>query len=279
MNLLACLCGSKSWAPGFQARHSTYRRCDSCGTHFRISVDVDKGQREDFRDTYARQPRVQSAAERRRQLWPDLLERIANSYDEDHPNQSGRKPNLLDVGCGFGDFLVAAQKLDWMVHGIEMNQLMKEKCEELGIEITSNLLPQGAYATKSFDVITYFNVLDSIPDPVKELETARKRLSKAGRAWIRVPNGSFHTALLSRLKHLPALGSWYLNREWSPLNTWMITPKGLRLLLEGAGFGSVRITASPLKHRGILGRLLEKRPQIGSIGLCSSSILASGRKE
>lgn len=107
--------------------------------------------------------------------------RLINSF------QSG-KSDLLDVGCGTGDFLKIAQQNNWNVKGIEPN----EKARELA-NIKTNHSVFGneqllKFEPSSFDIITLWHVLEHLPRPEEHISIFKKLLRPNGVLIIAVPN-------------------------------------------------------------------------------------------
>ena len=72
--------------------------------------------------------------------------------------------NLLDIGCGTGDFLESALKSNWNITGIEPD----EKARQIAKSKTNNsvfeLMHLEKLKPKSFDVITLWHVLEHLPN-------------------------------------------------------------------------------------------------------------------
>lgn len=99
--------------------------------------------------------------------------------------------NLLDVGCGTGDFLLTCKNNGWKVIGVEPNakarisaedKLKRESASEIYFEI--NQLNNEA----QFDVITLWHVLEHVPNLEIYLEALKLRLKPNGTLIVAVPN-------------------------------------------------------------------------------------------
>ncbi|MBK5209204.1 MAG: class I SAM-dependent methyltransferase [Flavobacteriaceae bacterium] len=99
--------------------------------------------------------------------------------------------NLLDVGCGTGDFLLTCKNNGWKVTGVEPNakarisaedKLKRESASEIYFEI--NQLNNEA----QFDVITLWHVLEHVPNLDIYLEALKLRLKPNGTLIVAVPN-------------------------------------------------------------------------------------------
>lgn len=95
---------------------------------------------------------------------------------------------LLDVGCGTGDFLQAAQNNQWTVFGIEPNA----KARTIANQKTGNRVYNADHLWKfekdQFDVITLWHVLEHLPDLENQLQQFHELLKSGGVLIIAVPN-------------------------------------------------------------------------------------------
>ena len=96
--------------------------------------------------------------------------------------------NLLDVGCGTGDFLQIAQQNNWSVSGIEPNEparsIANKKTNNSVFEIEQLL----KFEPNSFDVITLWHVLEHLPNLEDHIRVFKKLLKPNGTLIIAVPN-------------------------------------------------------------------------------------------
>ena len=90
-----------------------------------------------------------------------------------HPNGS-----ILDIGCGSGWFLARAQQLGFKVHGVEVGSLPVKLLKEKGFEVECGSL-EAIPANWKPDVVTLFEVLEHLPDPVGFLAQIRQRFSNS----------------------------------------------------------------------------------------------------
>jgi SAM-dependent methyltransferase len=88
---------------------------------------------------------------------------------------------LLEVGCGAGDFLLAAQAAGWDVHAVEVTEAMATllRCER-GLDVQSGELVPGLWDEGAFDAVVVWDVLEHVPDPAATLRTAAGYLRAGG---------------------------------------------------------------------------------------------------
>merc|ERR1711974_93003 len=95
---------------------------------------------------------------------------------------------LLDIGCGTGDFLKVAKDNSWKVTGVEPNpdarSIANQKTDNSVYDIEQFL----KFEKHSFDVITLWHVLEHLPNLEDHIEIFESLLKPNGRLIIAVPN-------------------------------------------------------------------------------------------
>jgi 2-polyprenyl-3-methyl-5-hydroxy-6-metoxy-1,4-benzoquinol methylase len=96
--------------------------------------------------------------------------------------------NLLDIGCGTGDFLEIALKSNWNITGIEPN----EQARQIANSKTNNSIFETEHLAhlkpNSFDVITLWHVLEHLPNLEMHTAVFKSLLKANGTLVIAVPN-------------------------------------------------------------------------------------------
>lgn len=163
---------------------------------------------------------------------------------------AGRR--LLDVGCGEGAFLLAAQKAGWQVAGTEMNPGLARAA---GLHVYGSLNETSGQAP--FDCITLWHVLEHLRDPLAELNTLRKLLSPDGVLLAAVPDAGGVQARL--------FGDHWLHRD-VPRHLHHFCRRSLDLHLERSSFRPLRVWHGELEYdllgwsQSALNRLFPTRP-------------------
>lgn len=107
--------------------------------------------------------------------------KLINSFDSE-------SKNLLDIGCGTGDFLEKALKDNWTSIGIEPD----EQARKIANSKTNNAVYETAHLNKlqanSFDVITLWHVLEHLPNLEMHTAVFKSLLKPNGTLVIAVPN-------------------------------------------------------------------------------------------
>jgi SAM-dependent methyltransferase len=168
------------------------------------------------------------------------------------PFAKGRR--LLDVGTATGYFLQVAQGKGWKAQGVEVSRYAVEQGKSKGLDILRGNVGDIA---GQFDVITMWDVIEHLPDPMGNLNKAWQLLGERGILAITTPDTDSLMAKVAR-------GKWY--QIGPPEHIHLFSGKGLRLLLESSGF---EIIAS--RHTG-------KRFTIGYIAHILTSRAGKGLK-
>jgi len=140
----------------------------------------------------------------RKQYFKNLIEKL-KSYIP-------KKGKILDIGCGAGIFLDIMKEMGWNVYSQDISSFAVKYCKNKGYTVYKNLSEISTEGT--FNLITMFDVIAHIPDPLHYLEKVYKLLKEDGVLVIKTPyysNFLFKTAKFlaftgrSRsLLHIPA---------------------------------------------------------------------------
>jgi 2-polyprenyl-3-methyl-5-hydroxy-6-metoxy-1,4-benzoquinol methylase len=96
--------------------------------------------------------------------------------------------NLLDVGCGTGDFLQVAQYHNWTVSGIEPNDRARQIANQKSNNKVFDVEHFQKFEKQSFDVITLWHVLEHLPELDEHISLLNNLLKPKGVILIAVPN-------------------------------------------------------------------------------------------
>ncbi len=152
-----------------------------------------------------------------------------------------RTGKILDVGTGLGFFLNDAQKRGWQIYGIEPSK----KSSAITVELVGKKISKGTLReykeNRDFDVITFINVLDHMPEPWQEIDKAINLIKPHGLIYLRFPNGLIHTLafrIASKFRMENLISKYLVFHEYC------FTVKYIKRVLEDFGFERIEIVNS-----------------------------------
>jgi SAM-dependent methyltransferase len=132
---------------------------------------------------------------------------------------------LLEIGCGWGDFVAGAKRRGYEVAAIEPNPVRARHVRKvLGIEVEQAYLETVSPPAVGFDIVYHVDLLSHFPDPVRALRAMASQLRPGGRVFFEV--GIFG-----------GLGaSWYkwVGRPGFPQHRWLYSEAALCEILRRA---------------------------------------------
>lgn len=96
---------------------------------------------------------------------------------------------LLDIGCGVGDFLLTMRRLfpAWQLAGIEPSAHAAAFARGRGLDVRTGTFDNLSSEDTGLDVITLWNVLEHLPDPLACLRDVDRRLAPGGLLCLAIP--------------------------------------------------------------------------------------------
>ena len=161
----------------------------------------------------------------------------------------------LDIGCSAGFFLYALKDYVHDCIGIEYNEEDAQFVErELGIKIYREPIEHTDVPHESFDLITLFQVLEHIEDPLGFLKTVSKYLKPDGYICIEVPN--IGDALIS-IYHVESYADFWFREP----HVFYFSPRTLLMLLEKSGFTGIVKTTQNYSILNHMNWIMKGEPQ------------------
>lgn len=186
---------------------------------------------------------------------------------------------LLDVGSFCGLFLNEAREAGFKVYGIEKERAASDYAKKrFGLKITNEGFEN--FKNGQFDIVTFIDVLEHLPNLKKVLRMVNKMLNKDGILFIQCPNIN---SLVYKITH--EKWNWLLPN----VHLYHFSIRSLRTVLEENGFRvlSVKtyddisefaynlIDALAVKKRNILEKIIWKYLRIFFLNLLQFSFIWS----
>ncbi|UMB53014.1 class I SAM-dependent methyltransferase [Lutibacter sp. A64] len=158
--------------------------------------------------------------------------------------------NLLDIGCGTGDFLVTCKNNGWNVVGVEPNKNARDLAEsKLNKQSTSTIFSDIEQLTsEKFDVITLWHVLEHVPNLETYILKLKSLLKPNGVLVVAVPNFKSFDAL-------------YYKQYWAafdvPRHLWHFSKTAIQQLFSKQKMNVVKIL--PMKFDSFYVSLLSEK--------------------
>jgi 2-polyprenyl-3-methyl-5-hydroxy-6-metoxy-1,4-benzoquinol methylase len=140
---------------------------------------------------------------------------------------------MLDVGAATGFFLDIARRDGWETYGVELSQYAAEVARRKGLRVSTGTTDDCDFPAGFFDVVTAWDVIEHMPNPLASLEKIHDLLKPGGLLVINTPDSG---CLLARI-----LGKrWHLVVPPEHLN--LFHRRSLKMMLEKIGYSVVRRT-------------------------------------
>ncbi len=232
----ACLiCGSTALAgmPRYSRHHLC--RCKSCGFVFCRPVPREEELIAHYK-SYGRNDYLSPVTVKRYHELLDTFESlsadkfVSNSSsaaaEEERGSAAPAPLRVLDWGAGIGYFLETAGERGWEVYGTEYTEQAVAICREKGITMFRGPLSAVEMPENSFDLITSFEVIEHINNPLEEMAHIIRLLKPGGLFYCTTPN--FNSLL-----------RYYLKDDYNvityPEHLSYYTPKTLHRLFRSQG--------------------------------------------
>ncbi len=143
-----------------------------------------------------------------------------------------RRGRLLDIGAHVGTFLHVAREHGYEVSGVEPSSWAAEHARRVrGLDVRTGGIEEAGLEPESFDVVTVWDVIEHVTDPLALLRQIHEVLRPNGLVAITTMDVG---ALAPRL--LRGLWPWYML-----MHLYYFTPKTLSRMLEKAGFEVIEV--------------------------------------
>jgi glycosyltransferase involved in cell wall biosynthesis/SAM-dependent methyltransferase len=234
-------CGDLIRAPDLAYLGTRYLRCPRCGTGAVRRLPTPASLRRQYEVGYPLRFPQDHVPEPRGEMFASILDRL---------EALGAGGRLLDVGCGGGQLLASAARRGWRGLGADLSHRTCVLARRAGMPVVQADATALPFRDAGMDGVSLVNVLDHTPDPSTALFEVRRVLRPGGHLAIRIPNAAFHRPCIRLLAALGPLSRW---RGWDRvpiLHLFALTPRGVRLLVQRAGFEVLDLRNSSLAAEG-----------------------------
>lgn len=226
------LCGNSTYAALGAPRLAHLWRCAFCDLVSVRSLPASEDLHAVYGEAYFRNTRSEEMGyedyEQDRYCIVKTARRRLATIERHHPVRG----HLLDVGCALGFFADTARSRGWEAEGIDISQHAVDYATgELGLPARQGVLEDGGYDQESLDVITMWDVIEHVTDPVAELRLVYGLLRPGGLLMLSTPDVG---SLVAR-----ATGARWMGYKLAEEHLYYFDRKTIGLALERAGFAVV----------------------------------------
>ena len=195
-------------------------RCDSCKLTYTRDATSGPVLREDS-EKFTREYLIDA------RFYNEYFEQVIETI------RKYKKPTrVLDVGCGVGLFLQKVKANGWNGVGVDMSKPAVTYARNHGLEVHLGRIEQSSFKTETFDVITLFQTIEHLEDPLKILKKLHSLLKVGGVLLITTPS---ETSFLARI-----LGKfWFGYRNIEHL--YFYNKQSLTAMQKKVGFKKITI--------------------------------------
>ena len=142
------------------------------------------------------------------------------------PPPGGR---LLDIGAAAGFFVEQARAVGWDAEGIEPSSwAVRYATDVLGVRVREGFFDKSAFPPRTFDLATFWEVIEHVPDPRAFFENVAGVLKPGGFLALSTPDAG---SLVARI-----LGPRWLGWQKIPEHLFFFDLPSLTYLLAQSGF-------------------------------------------
>jgi 2-polyprenyl-3-methyl-5-hydroxy-6-metoxy-1,4-benzoquinol methylase len=219
------VCGEKSYLIWKEKQFRAYR-CENCRVVFLQPLPENPSAI--YNEDYFRKWYIRYYSERK--LYTEKLFSKIEKY-------FGGKGRLLDVGCGTGILMEVAKERGWEVSGQETSSFAVDYCRQKGFKVYEKPLSELKLSENSFDLITLFDVIAHLKDPVSYFSVCGKLLKPGGHMIIKTP---YHPVGLFILANFLSFTGKSKSLLHIPAQIFHFFPESLTNLLAPFNFSLVK---------------------------------------
>jgi SAM-dependent methyltransferase len=165
----------------------SFVQCPSCGLIYLSPRPTQDEASEYYPTDYA--PYLKTIEEE-----PSTLIRWLRRYDQYKrchavTRKKKKTGRILDIGCSTGIFLSSMKRIGWDTYGVEPSQYAASYARsQFEINVFNGFLENARFENDFFDVVTLWDVLEHVYDPIQTLKEIQRILKPDGLLLINIPN-------------------------------------------------------------------------------------------
>ncbi|RKY24273.1 MAG: hypothetical protein DRP79_08015, partial [Planctomycetota bacterium] len=149
--------------------------CEGCGTIF-VHPQPDAG---DLARHYPEDYEAYVTADREKRL-KRIYNRLGAQRKANYAARFCAGGEILDIGCGRGDFIDAMRERGYGVHGIEYSRHGAETCRKRELDVTQGDFEGIPLTDSTYDLVTMWHVLEHLRDPARAVKRVAASLKPGG---------------------------------------------------------------------------------------------------
>lgn len=246
-----CICGGSHTRTLYELDEFRVVRCLGCGL-VSLAVSPDRRAIEDmYGQEYFSERKEYFFDESAQEETKDLIEASHRNFSEGLSLISQYAPGrrLLDFGCAVGKFLSLAKAGGWHVTGVDISDFAVSHCRRaLGLDAYCGPLNEIAFPSEEFDVVTMWDVIEHLADPVAELREVNRILRPGGVVLIDTPNEDSLLRSLARIIYSSTGGfaKYPIKKLYHRFHLYYFNRTTLRKSFEKSGFEIIHMTSRPI---------------------------------
>lgn len=217
------LCQNKKFTKIYVLCEATIYRCGLCSLF--IKHEKTKARKKLYDDNYYDAYPYSHAFGLTKRYFKAKIGKIKKLIEKE-------RPCILDIGCGWGDFLEVVDGEGLPYLGIDLSPKAITITKKKNLSVRNVSLETLMKEKKQFDVVTSFQTIEHLVAPLAFLKKVRRLLTKRGIILLTTPNNDSPLRFLAR-------GQWSVYNI--PSHYVFFNKKTLRLTLEKSGFTNVKV--------------------------------------
>ena len=156
--------------------------CASCGLRYRY-IDISERELAGFyeQENYGINSYLKDYGKNYAKMLPGSEFRVYGEVLDLMEKASGKKGNLLEIGCASGILLDMARQRGWNVRGVEVSPSLAEAGRRnFGVEIHTGTIENAEFPDEIFDCIIMWDVIEHFISPSKIIGKSCRLLKPEG---------------------------------------------------------------------------------------------------